>query len=173
MHSAEAQPDETENVEQVNRRSRKLTEKGREHRISILDKKKSSLVSRIIRKSSEMNDLLYTYQNATTVKEELAQLNDIYKLIVHISDEMTEIDVNYSEELWFAKIEEKVFSFKHKIHNWLRGGENSVKRERGSKSSCSRSKSSSSSRSAGSRSSRISSKEKAMQENLRLAELRK
>ena len=166
MHSAEAQPDETERVEQVNRRRRKLTEKGREHRISILNKKKFSLVSRIIRKSSEMNDLLYTYQNATTEKEELAQLNDIYRLIVYINDEMTEIDVNYSEELWFAKIKEKVFSFKHKIHNWLRGGENSLKRERGSKSSGSISKSSSLRRSAESRSSRISSKEKAMQEKL-------
>ena len=166
MHSAEAQPDETEKVEQLNRRRRKLTEKGREHRISILNKKKFSLVSRIIRKSSEMNDLLYTYQNATTEKEELAQLNDIYRLLVYINDEMTEIDVNYSEELWFAKIKEKVFSFKHKIHNWLRGGENSLKRERGSKSSGSISKSSSLRRSAESRSSKISSKEKAMQEKL-------
>ena len=76
-----------------------MTEKGREHIISILAKKKSSLVSRIVRKSSEINDLMYSYQNATTVKEELAQLNDIYKLIVEINDEMTEIDVNYSEEL--------------------------------------------------------------------------
>ena len=54
-YSAEAQPDETEKVEQMNKRCRTLTEKGREYRISILDKKKSSLVSRIIRKSSETN----------------------------------------------------------------------------------------------------------------------
>ena len=67
MHSAEAPPDETKKVEQVNRRRRTLTEKGREYRISILDKKKSSLVSSIIKKSSEINDLFYSYQNATTV----------------------------------------------------------------------------------------------------------
>ena len=46
MRSAEAQPDETEKLERVNRRCRKLTEKGREYIISILDKKKSSLVSK-------------------------------------------------------------------------------------------------------------------------------
>ena len=86
-------------------------------------------------------------------------------MIVEINDEMTEIDVNYSEELWFAEIDEKVFSFKHKIHNWLREGENGVIRERGSKSSGSRSKSSGSSRSTGSRSPKMSSKEKAIQEN--------
>ena len=167
MRSAEAQPDETEKLEQVNRRRRTLTEKGREYRILILDKKKSSLVSRIIRKSSEIDDLMYSYQNATTVKEELAQLNDIYKLIVEIIDEMTEIDVNYSKELWFAKFDEKIFSFKHKVHNWLREGQNGAKRETGSKSSGSRAKSSGSSRSTGSRSSRMSSKEKTMQEKLR------
>ena len=59
MRSAEAQPGETEKLEQVNRRRRTLTEKGKEYRISILDKKKSSLVSRIIRKSSKINDLMY------------------------------------------------------------------------------------------------------------------
>ena len=172
MHSAEAQPNETEKVEQVNRRRRKLPEKGREYRISILGKKKSSMVSRVIRKSSEINDMLYSYQNATTVKEELAQFNDIYKLIVEINDEMTKIDVNYSEDLWFAKTDEKVFSFKHKIHNCLREGKNGAKRERGLKSSGSRLKSSGLSRSTGSRSSRMPSKEKAMQEKLREAELR-
>ena len=61
MRWAEAQPDETEKVEQVNRRPRTLAEKEREYRISIFDKKKSSLVSRTIRKSREINDLLYSY----------------------------------------------------------------------------------------------------------------
>ena len=59
MHSAEVQPDETEKVEQMNRRRRTLAEKGREYRTSILDKK-SSLVLRVIRKSSEINDLMYS-----------------------------------------------------------------------------------------------------------------
>ena len=152
IHSAEAQPDETEKVEQLNRRHRMtLTKKGREYGISILGKKKSRLVSRVIRKSSETNDLLYSYQDATSVKEKLVQLNNIYKLIVEINNEMTEIDVNYSEQLWFSKIDEKVFSFKRKIHNWLREGENGAKREIGSKSSGSRSKFSGSSRATGSR----------------------
>ena len=172
MHSAEAQQDETEKVEQVNRCCRTLTEKGREYRISILDKKKSSLVSKTIRKSSEINDLLHSYENATTVKKESSKLNNIYKLIVQINDEMTEIYVNYSEEFWFAEINEKVFSFKHKIHDWLREGKNGVKREKSSKSSGSILKLSGLSRSTRSRSSRMSSKEKAMQEKVRVAELR-
>ena len=55
MRSAKAQPDETEKLGQVNRRCRTLAEKETEYRISVLDKKKSSLVSRIIRKSSKIN----------------------------------------------------------------------------------------------------------------------
>ena len=161
IHSAEAQPDETEKVEQLNRRRRMtLTKKGREYGISILGKKKSRLVSRVIRKSSETNDLLYSYQDATSVKEKLVQLNNIYKLIVEINNEMTEINVNYSEELWFAEIDEK---FSPSNIKFTREGENGAKREKGSKSSGSRSKSSGL---------RVSSKEKATQEKLREAELR-
>ena len=52
--------------------------------------------------------MLYLYQNTTSVKEELAQHNGIYKLIVQVSDEMTEVDVSYSEELWLAEIDKKI-----------------------------------------------------------------
>ena len=83
----------------MDRCCRSLTEKEREYRISILDQKKSSLVYIIIGKSSQINDLLYSYQNVLTVKEVLTQLNDIYKPVVEINDEMTEIDENYSEKL--------------------------------------------------------------------------
>ena len=36
---------------------------------------------------------------------------------------MIELDGNYTEELWFTHIDEKVFSFKHKVHNWLGEGD--------------------------------------------------
>ena len=36
---------------------------------------------------------------------------------------MIELDDNCTKELWFTDINEKVFSFKHKIHNWLREGD--------------------------------------------------
>ena len=83
-----------------------------------LDKKKSSLVTRIIRKSSEISYLMNSYQNEATVKEKLAQFSDTYKLIVEINDGMTDIDVNCSEDVWFSEIFKKVFPFKHKLHNW-------------------------------------------------------
>ena len=85
---------------------------------------------------------------------------------------MIELDDNYTEELWFTDIDEKVFSFKHKIHNWLREGDEMQRIEKKSRSSCSRSTSSkSSSRSSSSKSSRLSNKERAIEEKVRLADL--
>ena len=36
---------------------------------------------------------------------------------------MIELDDNYIEELWFTDIDKRVFSFKYKVHNWLRKGD--------------------------------------------------
>ena len=154
LEACAAHPEEAGNMD---KHQRKMTDKGREYRKEIIDKKRTNLVSRIIRKSSEIDVLLYSHQNDVTVKEQLAQLSDIFKLIEDINQEMIELDDNYTEELWFTDIDEKVFSFKHKIHNWLREGDEMQRIEKKSRSSCSRSTSSkSSSRSSSSKSSKLS-----------------
>ena len=86
----------TEEVSSINKRQRKTTDKGREYRKDILDKKGTNLVLRIIRKSSETDVLLYSHQNDVIVKEELAQLSEIFKLIENINQEMRELDDNYT-----------------------------------------------------------------------------
>ena len=169
LQACAAQPEEAGNMD---KRERKVTDKGREYRKEILDKKRTNLVSRIIRKSSEIDVLLYSHQNDVIVKEQLAQLSDIFKLIEDINQEMIELDDNYTEELWFTDIDEKVFSFKHKIHNWLREGDEMQRTEKKSRSSCSRSTGSkSASRSSSSKSSRLSNKERAIEEKVQLADL--
>ena len=70
------------------------------------------------------------------------------------------------------RYDEKVFSFKHKVHNWLREGDEIQRIEKKSRSSCSRSTSSkSSSRSSSSKSSKLSTKERAIEEKVQLADL--
>ena len=151
---------------------RKMTDKGREYRKEILDKKRTSLVSRIIRKSSDIDVLLYSHQNDVTMKEQLAQMSDLFKLIEDINQEVIELDGNYTEELWFTDSDEKVVSFKHKIHNWLKEADEMQRIEKKSISSCSRSTSSkSSSRSSSSKSSKLSTKETAIEEKVPLAHL--
>ena len=71
-------------IEGKTERQVKLTEKGREYKMALLEKKRSKLVSRVIRKSSEIDDLMYSFQNGIAVKEELQQLNDMFKMLVEI-----------------------------------------------------------------------------------------
>ena len=100
-----------------------MADKGRENRQEILDKKRTNLVSRITRKSRKIDILLYSHQNHVTANKEIAQLSDKFKLIEAINQEIIELDDNYTEELWLTDINQKLFSFKHKFHNWLREGD--------------------------------------------------
>ena len=62
-----------------------LTEKGKQYRVSILNKNKKALVSRSNRKMNGIDVLLSTHESDVTVKEELQQLNDVFKLIDEIN----------------------------------------------------------------------------------------
>ena len=83
------------------RRRPKMTEKGREYRLSTLENKRAKLVSRLLRKSSEIDDLMYSYQNNITVKEELAQLNDMFKMLLDMHEEFDQIVKEYTRDIWF------------------------------------------------------------------------
>ena len=125
-----------------------MTEKGRQYRLAVLEKRRSKLVARTIRKSSEIDDLMYSYQTSIIVKEELAQLNDISRMLLEMHEGQEEINEEYDDEIWFVNIDQKIFSFKHKVHNWLKGREKSRKSDQVSKCS-SKSSSEYSSKSSG------------------------
>ena len=59
---------------------------------------------------------MYSHQNSITVKEELAQLNDMLRMLVEIH-EQGEIDEEYDDDIWFDDLDQKIFYFKHKVHN--------------------------------------------------------
>ena len=71
---------------------------------------------RTARKSSEIDDLMYSYQNSITVKKELAQLNDMCRMLVEIHEEQEEIDEEYDDEIWFDDMDRKI---------WLKEGKKS------------------------------------------------
>ena len=58
---------------------------------------------------------MYSHQNSITVKEELAQLNDMFRMLVDIHEEQEEIDAEYDDEIWFDGLDQKFFSFKHEV----------------------------------------------------------
>ena len=80
----------------------------------VLEKRQAKLVAR---SSSEVDDLMYSYQNRITVKEDLEQLNNIFKMVVEIHHEQEEIDEQYDDEIWLDDMDQKIFSFKKKVHN--------------------------------------------------------
>ena len=55
-----------------------------------------------------------------TVKEELAQLNDMFRVLVEIHEDQEKIDEEYDDETWFDDMDQKILYFKHKVHNWLK-----------------------------------------------------
>ena len=42
---------------------------------------------------------MYSHQNSITVKEELAQLNDMFRMLVEIHEGQEEIDEEYDDEI--------------------------------------------------------------------------
>ena len=43
---------------------------------------------------------MYSYQNNITVKENLAQLNDMIRMLVEIHEEQEEIHEEFYDEIW-------------------------------------------------------------------------
>ena len=84
LKQLEVCPAHPKEADSTDKHQRKMTEKEREYRKEVIGKKRANLVSRIIRKSSEIDLFLHSLQNDVTVKEELAQLSEIFKLIKDI-----------------------------------------------------------------------------------------
>ena len=76
-------------------------------------------------------------------------------------EEFEQIDKEYTDNIWFNSIDQKVFSFKHKVHNQLKEEDKEQKRDHSSRSSA---------RSSSSKS-KSSTQEKVVEEKLRVAEL--
>ena len=69
------------------KRSRTLTEKGKEYQLKTLFEKSKKLHARMARKYKLVDDLLYSSSNVTTVKEETDQFNDQFKELLSLHKE--------------------------------------------------------------------------------------
>ena len=112
-------------MNEVSTRRRKLTEKGRAYRAILLKKRRKKVNGRMMRKC-RIEDLLFSNKNRIAVEEELAQFNDLFKIILNIHEEYSQVlddDKIADEDDWFDGLDNKVCTFKRKIHNWLRSAE--------------------------------------------------
>ena len=152
------------------RRQKKVTEKGLVYKKDTLFQRRSKMHSRLVRKSSAINDLLYSKENISMVKEEMCLLDDLFKMLMGLNNEYQQLLDESQREVnddWFDELDQNVCTFKRKIHHWLKEN-NEDQQSIHTKGKMSSSKASSKS----SASSKTSAKERVITERLHLAELR-
>ena len=127
MENGDTQKDEKERtLLDLGRRRKKLTEKGVNFKLSTLLSKRNRMNSRLLRQSSAIQDLMYSAKNMVTVEEEIAQFDYIFKQLMLVHQEyhsLLDEEEKPTDEEWFEEVDERVFTFKHQVHNWLRDAE--------------------------------------------------
>ena len=109
--------------------------------------------------------------NVRAVSEKLKQYDDFLKLFSGVQGEYhgkLDDDQQKADDFWFDEVDQKIFTFKHSVHNYLQENEEVMSRR--SRSSR-KTKSSSSSSSSKSRKSGKSIKQQVINEKMKLAEL--
>ena len=153
----------------VSTRRRKLTEKGRAYRATLLKERREKINGWIRRECSIIEDLLFSNKNRIAVGEELVQFN-LFKMLLSIHEEYSHVlddDERADEDDWFDDLDNTVCTFKRKIYSWLR----SAKTERKSLKGLSRSSESRRRKSSGSSRKSQSSRARKLEEKARIAEL--
>ena len=110
----------------ISRRTTKLTEKGLQYILELLRERRSKLHGKLLRKSSMVDEMAYSWVNATAIREEMDQFNDTIKLFMSAHEEYQSLLTNEEQAAdseWYEQFDDKVFSFKYKIVKWLKEAE--------------------------------------------------
>ena len=106
---------------------------------------------RIVRKSSVVDSLLYLSRNVETVREQMLQINDIFKQLMDVHKEynsLLPLEAQEDDKKWSDDIDADILVFKQKIHNWIREVEHDRDAELKEKASVKSKRSKSSSKSS-------------------------
>ena len=108
------------------------------------------------------------------MKENLNQLDDIFKLLMNTHQQHSDLipdEAKHADSQWFNDIYKRMLSFKHQKYNWISENEDDKKSNSVSKLRSWRSSKHSSKSGKSSSLSKSSSKERAIKEKLRMGEL--
>ena len=118
-----------------------------QYQVEQLQEKSKIAKRRIIRKSSAVDSLLYSSRNVETVREQMLQIDGMFKRLMDMPQEYNSLLPLEAQEnkKGFDDIDTDMLVFKQKIDNWIREAEHdrdaelkakaSVKSKRSSKSS--------------------------------------
>ena len=104
------------------RRSRTMTEKGKSFKLSTLKERREKINARLQRKSSAIEDLLFSIRNLVAVEEKLAQFNDLFKMLLGVHEEynaLLEDEERAIDDDWFNDLDNQICTFKRKTLNWV------------------------------------------------------
>ena len=102
------------------KKERKLTEKSLQYQISLLEERCQKLNAKLIRKSTEIEDLLFSMRNKVAVEDCMNQFDDVLDLFATADKKYKGLKQMNEGDEWFKNTDYWVCSFKHKIFNWLR-----------------------------------------------------
>ena len=71
-------------------RTRKYTKKCFSYKISLWEESKKRLKKRILTQSGEIDEMLNSYKNYVTAKEEMMQFDDKFEVLVEVHEDMLE-----------------------------------------------------------------------------------
>ena len=99
------------------RRKKTLKKKGKSFKLTILKKRREKIKGRLLRKSSTTEDLLLSTRNLVAVEEELAEFNDLFKMLLGRHKENNALmhdQANSIVDDWFIDLENQVYTFTRK-----------------------------------------------------------
>ena len=86
--------------------NRRPTMRGEEYQLSTLDGRRKKLAARMLRKSIIINEMLLCKGNIFAVREELSELDDLFKIIEDTQREMMALDeAIYNDNQWFDELD--------------------------------------------------------------------
>ena len=113
-------------VRRRTQRTTKLTVKGLQYRLELLMERRRKFHGKLLRKSSMINEITYSWVNGTAIREEMDQFNDIINLFMSAHEEyqcLLTDEEQAADSVWYDQFNENVFSFKHKMVMWLKVAE--------------------------------------------------
>ena len=80
----------------------------------------------MIRKSSAVESMLYSFKNLESVQDQMQQLDDIFEMMFEVLQKYNSVlqpDSQQTDEEWFDDVEHNLCAFKQKIHYWMKDAE--------------------------------------------------
>ena len=151
--SIDSNPEVGNSFDGITRISRKQTEKGLAYSLQVLFEKRKRLLSRLQRKSENINTLIQSKLNIRTANKEFNQYDDLLKMFLdtHYQYHSKLEDSQQIEDgNWFDEVDQNIFTFKHLVHNYIQDNEENRSRKSSKSSKSKKSSVSSGSRSSGS-----------------------